>query len=296
MRMNTNQTLNLPAVARFLSSKESNFLFLALAFLVAVILVVFVQPLGVLDYTTQSSALSPLAQVALMAAGGYALVFLSRMILIVISSRMELAPPLLVIWMFVELVLCVAVTVIMAWSLSGAGAIQLAPLAGDVLLGNISVFLVPNVIAFLSFRLREMRDELEMLRSQLPSESQIPPSDLTINFYDKGGRLALSTRSANVLFIEAADNYANIHYLNEGKEDTFILHNSLKDIEKGYSGMGLMRCHRGYMVNLANVKLMRKEKTGFILELNNSVRTLPVSKSYAAAVTRHFAGTMPPSS
>ena len=97
-----------------------------------------------------------------------------------------------------------------------------------------------------------------------------------------------STRFANVLYIEAADNYANIHYLNDDKEDTFILHNSLKDLEKEYSGMGLLRCHRGYMVNVVNVKLMRKERSGMVLELSSSSKTIPVSKSYTAAVTAFF--------
>lgn len=286
--MNTDQTLNLPAIVRFLTSKEANLLFLALSFLMAVIIVVFVQPLSVLDYTTQSTRLSQLAQVALMCVGGYAIVAVSRLILLFVSSRKELSLYALASWMFVELVFCVAVTSLMAWSLSGGGAVLLAPLAGDILLGNVSVFLIPNVIAYLSFRLREMRSELVATRRRFASELQVAPTEQSINFYDKGGRLSFSTRFASVLYIEAADNYANIHYINGDKEDTFILHNSLKDLEKEYSGMGLLRCHRGFMVNVANVKLMRKDRSGLVLELANTIKTIPVSKSYSAAVTAFF--------
>lgn len=176
----------------------------------------------------------------------------------------------------------------MAWSLSGGGMVSLAPLTGSILLGNVAVFLVPNVIAYQSYRLREMRAELIAMRRKISVENQTTPSDQSINFYDKGGRLSLSTRLANVLYIEAADNYTNIHYLNGDKEDTFILHNSLKDLEKEYSSLGLLRCHRGYMVNVLNVKLMRKERTGLVLELATTAKIIPVSKSYAAAVTTFF--------
>lgn len=286
--MNTDQTLNLPAIARFLTSVESNLLFLVLAFLMGVILVVFVQPIGILDYTSQGSSLSPLAVVALMAAGGYATVAISRVVLVLVNGRKELSMFWLLMWMSIELILCVAVTAIMAWSLEGGGEVRLAPLAGDILLGNVAVFLIPNVITYQAFRLKELRIDLVSVRRRYTTESQGVSSDQSINFYDKGGRLAFSTRVANVLYIEAADNYTNIHYINGEKEDTFILHNTLKDLEKEYSGMGLLRCHRGYMVNVMNVKLMRKEKGSLLLELSSTNKAIPVSKSYATSVTDYF--------
>lgn len=275
-------------MARFLTSGESNLLFLVLSFLMGVVLVVFVQPVGILAYTGQGSALSPLAVVALMAAGGYATVALSRLVLVVVNGRKELSLFWLLMWLAIELILCVAVTTIMAWSLEGGGEVRLAPLAADILLGNVTVFLIPNVITYQAFRIKELRIELTALRRKYAIDSQSVPSDQSINFYDKGGRLAFSTRIANVLYIEAADNYTNIHYINGDKEDTFILHNSLKDLEKVYSDMGLLRCHRGYMVNVMNVKLMRKEKGILLLELSSTSKSIPVSKSYAASVTEYF--------
>ena len=98
----------------------------------------------------------------------------------------------------------------------------------------------------------------------------------------------------NVLYIEASDNYTNIHYINEGHEDCFILHNSMKNVEGAYAKMGMMRCHRGYLVNLENVKLIRKEKDGLVIELSQSSKTIPVSKSYADRVAHSFAGVTNP--
>lgn len=151
------------------------------------------------------------------------------------------------------------------------------------------------VVVLQALRLRELRHENDSLHRRLQHQEEGALGLLgeqNVNFYDKGGRLSLSTKLSNVLFIESADNYANIHYINDGKEDTFILHSSLKDIERDYADLGLLRCHRGYMVNAHNVKLMRKDKTGLLLELNQSARTLPVSKSYSSSVARFFSGSI----
>ena len=140
-------------------------------------------------------------------------------------------------------------------------------------------------------RMRELRkenEELRLLFRRQEESSAVMSGEQNINFYDKGGRLAFSTRIGNILYIEAADNYANIHYMNEGKEDTFILHSSLKDIERDYFANGLLRCHRGYMVYVGNVKVMRKMRGGLQLELNHTARTLPVTKTYANMFTAYF--------
>lgn len=288
--MNTDHTLNLQAICRYLTRRDSIFLFLALSLLFAVVVVVFLQPVGLLTNTMQLSSLAPLTQITLISVAGYLVVLISRLILYRVNRRKEMSLLGCGIWMSVELVLCVAIAVVIAWLVSGCGRLSLGALAGDMLLGNVIIFLIPNIVAFQEFRIHELKDLLRKQSMLLPEggPSAAALADQHINFYDKGGRLTLSTRCGNVLYIEAADNYANIHYLNEGKEDTFILHNTLKDMEKDYSGVGLLRCHRGYMVNVWNVKLMRKERGSLLLELNQTTKTIPVSKSYTDSVTRFF--------
>lgn len=286
--MNSDVTLNITTICRFLSRGGSIFLFLAISLLFAIVLVVFLQPVGILAHTSQSSSMSPIGQLAIIAIAGYLTVLISRVILYFASRKGMLSPMAYGLWLSIELILCVAFAVLFAWIVSGCGPIDLGPLAAEILLGNIGVFLIPNVIAFQDFRIHELKDQLR--RAMAPVPVQMSPSlpDQHINFYEKGGRLALTTRCSNVLYIEAADNYANIHYINEGKEDTFILHNSLKDIEKDCLSMGLLRCHRGYMVNVENVKLMRKERGNLVLEINRTPKTIPVSKSYESDVIGFF--------
>lgn len=287
----TDQPLNLASIRRFMTRFESVLLFLSLALVFAVLLVVFGQPTSLIEYTAQQSRLSPLGQITISFISGFGVLLLSRGILFLVGRGHNPTLAAMLIWVVVELIVCVSVMTLVLWGLSGGGTLQLAPLVGALVLGTIGVLLVPAVVTYLVSRLHETRSEvhrlLQLLAVQDPQQHQ--NADASVNFFAKGGRLAFSTRMGNILYIEAADNYVNIHYLNGEKEETFILFNSMKNIEKSFTGTSLMRCHRGYMVNADNVRLMRKEALGLVLEINHSAKTIPVSKSFAEPITQYFA-------
>ncbi len=284
------QQINIRSIRTFLARKESIFLFLVLTGVVAVLLVVFGQPTSLTDYTEQLSRLTTLGQVSICFISGYGTLILSRVILFFVNRAHEISPAGLVIWVVAELLICVSVITLVLWAVSGAGKVDLTPLVGTVVLGFAGLLLVPTVVTYLILRLHETHDELMRVRQQLahqdPAQQQ---ADTNVNFYAKGGRMSFATKLSNILYIESADNYVNIHYINGDKEDTFILFNSMKNIEKNFKGTSLMRCHRGYMVNAENVKLMRKDGMGLLLELNQTDKVVPVSKSYAEPITQYFA-------
>ena len=265
--MNTDQTVNSSTIAQFLVHGGSIMWFLELTAVCTIFLVVFGQPTSILEYVEQTGVLSPLAQVSIGALSGFAVLMFCRAMLYLIGKKSELNLTQCIILLLVEAILCIAVMSLVLWALSGAGRMQLAPFVGDLLLSIVGLELAPYVISFLIYRLRLEHAEVLRLR---------------------GNRLVFATKSTNVLYVEAADNYANIHYINEGKEDCFILHNSLKEMERAYSDSGLLRCHRGYMVNVENVKLMRKENNIIQLEINEVQKPIPVSKSYEKEFMRRF--------
>ena len=292
--MNSNyidQPLNLTSIRRFLTRHESILLFLSLTLVVAVLLVVFGQPTSILNYFDQRSSLTPLGQITISFISGFGVLLLSRLVLFLVGRKRDLAPAAMVIWIVAELILCVSVMALVLWGLCGGGAVDLTPLVGALVLGTIGVLLVPTVVTYLIRRLREAQGEVMRLRQLLGHQDgqAKQAADASVIFFAKGGRLAFSTRMGNILYIEAADNYVNIHYVNGEKEETFILFNSMKNIEKSFAGTSLMRCHRGYMVNADNVRLMRKEALGLVLEINHCAKTIPVSKSFAEPVTQYFA-------
>lgn len=266
-------------------------LFLALTLVVAVLLVVFGQPTSILGYFEQQSSLTPLGQITISFISGFGVLALSRVLLSFVGRKHDLSPAAMVIWIVAELIVCVSVIALVLWGLCGGGTVDLASLVGALVLGMAGVLLVPTVVTYLIRRLREAQDEVVRLR-QLTGHQDgqaKQAAEASVNFFAKGGRLAFSTRMGNILYIEAADNYVNIHYINGEKEETFILFNSMKNIEKSFAGTSLMRCHRGYMVNADNVRLMRKEALGLVLEINHCAKTIPVSKSFAEPVTQYFA-------
>lgn len=287
----TDQPLNFATIRRFLIRFESILLFLALTLVVAVLLVVFGQPTSILGYFEQQSSLTPLGQITISFISGFGVLALSRVLLSLVGRKHDLSPAAMVIWIVAELIVCVSVIALVLWGLCGGGTVDLASLVGALVLGMAGVLLVPTVVTYLIRRLREAQDEVVRLR-QLTGHQDgqaKQAAEASVNFFAKGGRLAFSTRMGNILYIEAADNYVNIHYLNGEKEETFILFNSMKNIEKSFAGTSLMRCHRGYMVNADNVRLMRKEALGLVLEINHCAKTIPVSKSFAEPVTQYFA-------
>lgn len=104
----------------------------------------------------------------------------------------------------------------------------------------------------------------------------------------------MSIKLENLLYIEAADNYVVIHYLNGDKRTKYMLRNNLKSIEEKYKGTDLVRCHRSYMINCSNVKLIRRSTEGIMLELDADQNiTVPVSKMYAENVLKTFSHLAP---
>ena len=66
-----------------------------------------------------------------------------------------------------------------------------------------------------------------------------------------------------------------------------MLRNTLKRTAELLADTHIMRCHRGFMVNMEQVKVLRREKDSFFLELGiEGIKDIPVSKTYSDAVMR----------
>jgi DNA-binding LytR/AlgR family response regulator len=102
-----------------------------------------------------------------------------------------------------------------------------------------------------------------------------------VPFYDEKGILKFSIKKDDLLYIEAADNYIIIYYLDHRKLSKYMIRNTLKRIEQNLPNAGLVRSHRSFMVNIDNVKFIRKEREGLIIGFDSPVNvTVPISKTY----------------
>lgn len=152
------------------------------------------------------------------------------------------------------------------------------------------VLLLPYSLMWLYLRSNDQKIKLQNLEAVADSD----PAKMMIPFYDERKVMRLSIKQEHLLYIEAADNYAVIHYLNGQKITKYMLRNNLKSIEEKYKGTNLVRCHRSYMVNCSNVRLISRSNEGIMLELDTVENiTVPVSKMYAENVLKTFSHLVP---
>ena len=281
-------TIHIP---KFLTEMRSIWLFLATIFVVTIVFSLVYRPAYFMKSVQPVSSLNIYIYSLIMISSGAAIIALSRMLLHFAQRKMTMEFFHFVLWLVLELVFMDAILTVIAFFLGNKAGLPFSDKLWHVTLDMLLVIGVPYIITVLMFYLDDRRRQIAVLQRVVNSmtESGLNEND-NINFHDRGGKLAFSTRRGNVLYIEAADNYSNIHYINEDHEDCFILHNSMKNVEDTYASIGMLRCHRGYLVNLENVKLIRKEKDGMVIELAQSNKTIPVSKTYVNKVAHSFAG------
>lgn len=148
------------------------------------------------------------------------------------------------------------------------------------------VLLLPYSVLWLYFSWKDKKDQIDRL-ADVQSFSANPRN--MIPFYDDKGILKFSIKKEDLLYIESEENYVNICYLNKDKVSKYLLRDTLKKMEENFSGTEIIRCHRSFIVNFEKVKVIRKDKFGLMLELDNpSATDIPVSKTYVNTVMQTF--------
>jgi len=148
------------------------------------------------------------------------------------------------------------------------------------------VLLFPYSILWLYFSWIDKNKQLQKLTDS--GELAFNSMDM-VTFHDEKGTMRLSIKLADLLFLQASDNYVTIVYNHQEKQAKYMLRSSLKIIQEELKHLPLIRCHRSYMVNFEKVKIIRREKDGLKLELETPVPTeIPVSKTYVEEVFKAF--------
>ncbi|MDR2927323.1 MAG: LytTR family transcriptional regulator [Cytophagaceae bacterium] len=147
-----------------------------------------------------------------------------------------------------------------------------------------SILLIPYLISLLFFAWQEKKMMLEKMNRQLNNNASFIP------FKDVRGILRITLKTADVIFLQANDNYVTIYCETDGKAKSYLLRNTLKQLEQELKDFPLLRCHRSFTVNINHVKMMKSEKGSVQLFMDNlCTHTIPVSRSYADSVTKLFA-------
>ena len=161
----------------------------------------------------------------------------------------------------------------------------------------------PFIVTDLSFALLDAQRVLRIARSVIhsnetntqnqqkntQSEQTVTETPDIINFNDYTGALKFTVKLENIYYIKAEGNYINVYYNNKGGISTFVLRNKIQAIEDTFAGTPLMRCHRTYIVNSNNIKLIRNEEDGYFIDFNQTgLEAVPVSNTYREKIVKRF--------
>lgn len=157
-----------------------------------------------------------------------------------------------------------------------------------IILMWITIVLLLAVIGVLWAVVADLREQLRLWEQGALQERR--EQENMYKFYDEKGDLKLIVRPDMLFYLEAADNYVQIHYMNSGKMEKILIRNTLKNIEWRFRDMNLVRCHRSYIVNLDNVKVLKRSDGDVMIDFGNEkIAQIPVSRSYGEKVFEKFA-------
>jgi len=160
-------------------------------------------------------------------------------------------------------------------------------ISGSIVYKVVLISLVPPVVLFVYDRVRKLTlkneslvVEKEKIQRQF-SKNEEDYQDLSIDFVSgvNGGRLSFLL--GKILFIKSANNYVEVHYLNEDKIEKKLVRNTLTNIElqvEPYSG--LIRCHRTCIVNTQHIEKFNGNCNDRTLTIAGYNKQIPVSRRY----------------
>lgn len=267
-------------IPNFLTDKNKIIQFLLFVAIFALIFITIYKPFGSIRWLENTSFNVFFLYTSALVILGFIILSLSRLILYKLQTRKILSLKHYIIWISIEIILISIACSILGYSMSVEEKKNFIIIFERTILYTISILFLPYLISWLYFSLKEKEQALKNINTQ-NTTIEDPNGQVLLNFYDKKGNLCLSVKQDNLLYIESYDNYISIYYIDNDKITKFLIRNSLSNIEKTYSQYKLQRCHRSFLVNMDKIKVIRKQKDGFKIELDfENAQIIPISKTY----------------
>ncbi len=227
---------------------------------------------------------------AIMASIELVVVLISRLIMLLVRSKKELTYTGFVIWELMEGLSITMFCALFVW-LMDKRTMAYMDLVPKMFLITFTILLFPYVIVALwsEVKDRETRIAKNRITIEKYASGQIGREDSTLPFLDEKKALKLAVTANAILYVEAADNYVNICYLNNDKLVRFPLRSSMRSIEQICESNNIVRCHRSYYVNLRKIRAIQKGADGLFAELTYAAAPhIPISITYSETVTGKF--------
>lgn len=272
-------------IPRYLLTKRNLVIMVTSAAAFAFLFIIIYKPFNV-EHWAEVSQFVFVACVMGVVLLGMSIVAISRVIMCYYAKKHSITYFGYIVWVFVELVL-MSVAFTICSILTGV-QLDIWQAFEKSLLNTSLILLIPYIICITAFTLQDRNQRLHQFEDDYDKAiQQRAATKGLISFYDERGELQLSVTKENLLYIESADNYINIWYMKNNLPKKLMLRNTLKRTAELLADTGVMRCHRGFMVNMEQVKVLRREKENFYLELGiEGIKDIPVSKTYGDAVIK----------
>ena len=232
---------------------------------------------------------------SLMVLVGMVVVSLSRVIMNFVVKKVQITFPGYVLWLVSDAVVLSVFYVFIAYNVGFVENYMDKNNAEDMTLwtalfdifrnataNTVWMLLIPYTISLLFLDNQNLKKKIKELGSRT-AESNI------LHFKDEKGEIRLSINIENVLYIESADNYVIIKYINNDKIVDFFLRTNLKKLSDDLRDTPIQRCHRSFMINLLHVTSLKKDLTEFTIQFDTtSIKDINVSKTYQDSVMEAF--------
>jgi hypothetical protein len=124
----------------------------------------------------------------------------------------------------------------------------------------------------------------------LPQPTVLPAA---VVFTSDNGKEQFSIVPSDIRYITSADNYVRIFYTKGNQSTSHLLRNTLRKAEEVLAANSqFFRCHRAYIVNLAEVEHVSGNAQGYKLYLKDAEEPIPVSRSLNKELTQRLTSGM----
>ena len=195
-------------------------------------------------------------------------------------------------WCVAEVVvICLAYSIITV-SITGIGWDLFPETLGKALLFGTISLIIPFILAGMYFALQDKNQTIRLMNygNVVLDENLLPSKLEKITLFDNSGNLKLCVSASNLYYMESDDNYIVVRYTDsKGDLKRYMIRCRMKTVEESFKDSSLVRCHRKYIVNMDKVKVLRKEKDGYELDLDSEfIPPIPVTKTYEENVLNRF--------
>ena len=212
---------------------------------------------------------------------GMLAIVISKLLFFLFMRKTRISYLIFGLWHLAEIVLVATIYLVVDLVLLKSG-MDLVDRYSYLLFITLMVLAIPYSISWLYLSMKDKRTKLESLTENTSQEFR---EKKMITFRDETEKLRFSIKSADILYVESTDNYVTVHTMEKGKVKKIMLRNTMKRLEKELEGTLIHRCHRSYMVNFENIKLVKLISTNLYIYMDSQEEIrIPVSRTYAEHV------------